>query len=282
MEVKKNKLYLYTLITVLSFTLFLGQASATEYINYYDISMTSEQYNNLLELGFSENEIYYMDEETFETNKDISAELVAKNNKYYKTVYTDLNGNSYSVEVNKDEYNNQSTMDPRGTINTEYKNVISTMSKLTNTFRYKVTVGWNRMPSTRSYDIIGIGFDDDVYISSSVYFTYTYCVSSGDCTTSTLYYDRKKLSTGGSVVYKVPSQTINSLSAVLYYDVAKNTTSTINNLYMCGDYSHATSTVTSEQYTNYTINRYGLILYDNVPNYYDAIPCADSTWGGSW
>lgn len=281
MENKRSKLYV--LVTIFAFVLFLGQASASEYINYYEISMTSQQYNNLLNLGFSEDEIYYMNQETFDINKDLSGELVAQNNKYYKTIYTDLNGNSYSTEITENEYNNQGSMDPRGTVTTEYKSMVTTITQLTSTFRYKVTLNWRQIPAVHSYDIIGIGFGDNVYISSPVYFSYNYCVSSGDCTTSTQYYDRKKLSTGGSVVYKLPGSQAISLAAVLYYDVSKNTTDTITRLDMYGDYAHATTnSVTSTQYTNYTINRYGIVLYDDVPNYYDAIPTAQSTWGGSW
>ena len=185
MKALKNKTYLYMLISVFALVLFINNVNASEYVNYYGITMTSQQYNNLLNLGFTENEIYYMDEDSFELNKDIQATLVAENNKYYKTIYTDLNGSSYSVSITKDEYENQSMMDPRGTVTTEYKNMITTISKLTNTFRYKVTLGWNRIPSRRSYDIIGMGFEDDVYISSSVYFSYAYCYSDSSCNTST-------------------------------------------------------------------------------------------------
>ena len=277
---KRSKLYI--LVTVFTFILLLNQVSASEYINYYEISMTSQQYNNLLNLGFSEDEIYYMDQETFDLNKDIEGQLVAKNNKYYKTLYTDLAGNSYSTEITENEYNNQSSMNTRGTVTTEYKNMVTTMTKLTNTFRYKVTLAWRQMTSRRSYDIIGIGFNDNVYISSPIYFSYSYCISNGDCTTSSQYYDRKSLSTGGSAVYKLPGSEAISLTAVLYYDVSKNTSSTITRLDMYGDYAHATSNVGSSQYTNYTINRYGLVLYDNVPNYYDDIATAQSTWGGTW
>ena len=39
--------------------------------------------------------------------------------------------------------------------------MIATISKNSNKFRYKVTVGWRNMPSTRSYDIIGVGFEDE-------------------------------------------------------------------------------------------------------------------------
>lgn len=279
MKIKKIKLCL--LAMALTFTLYIGQVSASVYKNYFGIEITNQEYNNLLNLGFSEDEIYYMSEETFESNKDLSATKVAENQKYYKTIYTGLDGQSYSVEITKGEYDNQSLMDTRGTVTTEYKNMVTVISKQTSTFRYKVTVGWNRMPSTKSYDIIGIGFSDDVYISSPVYFNYHYCDSDENCTTSTIYYDRQKTATGGAAVYKIPTGIV-SLTAVLYYDVAKDTTDTITRLDMYGDYSHATTNVGYDEYTDYSINRYGINLSVDNASYYDAIPCAQSTWHGTW
>ena len=89
------------------------------------------------------------------------------------------------------------------------------------------------------------------------------------------------MSTGGTAVYKVPSDDIVGLSAVLYYDVAKDTTSTITYLEMCGDYSHATSTVSSTQYNGHGIDLDGIYL-GSYGGYYDETPCAMSSWGGSW
>ena len=281
MEVSNKKSYMYILLSLFIFAFCIGNVNASEYTNYYGINMTEQEYNNLLNLGFTEDEIYYMSEESFELNKDNTATLVSKNQKYYKTIYTDLNGSSYTTEITKAEYDNQSMIDPRGTVNTTYKNIISTMSKLTSTFRYKVSVAWNRIPSTRSYDIIGVGFGDDVSIATPVYFTYHYCYSDGSCTNSTLNYGMKSLSTGGTAVYKIPSGDIRSLSSALYYDVEKDTTGTITSLEMCGDYSHATSTVTSTQYSGHSINITGILL-GGYAGYYDATPCAMSSWAGSW
>lgn len=281
MEVKKNSLFMYVLVSIFVFTLCIGETKAANYENYFGIEMTNQEYNNLLNLGFSEDEIYYMDTDTFENNKDTSSNLVATNEKYYKTIYTGLDGTSYSTEITEDEYNNQGLIAPAGTVTTEYKRMVSTMSQTSSGFRYKVTVGWLNMPSVRSYDIIGVGFDDDIYISSSVYFSYTHCNSSGDCTTASDYYFRQKTSTGGSIAYKFPSGDVTSMTAVLYYDVAKNTSSTITELNMCGDYAHATTNVSYSTYSNHRITINGLELGSNA-SYYDAIPCAISTWYGSW
>ena len=278
----KQKCYSYILISLVVLTLFVGKIHASEYINYYGISMTSQQYNNLSNLGFSENEIYYMDEETFNINKDSEATLLATNSKYFKTIYTGLDGAEYTTEITENEYDNQSSIDPRGTVSTSYKEMVTVIAQNGNYYRYKVTVNWKQLPSTRSYDIIGIGFDDPVYITSPVYFNYSYCVSSGDCNTSTLYYDRKKVSTGGSVVYKLPGSEAISLGAVLYYDVAKNTTDTITRIEMYGDYAHATSNISGTSYTNHNITMDGIILGTNIYSKYDAIPCAVSAWNITW
>ena len=280
MKIKSNQLYLYVLISLFVFSLCIGKTKAAEYENYFGIEMTNQQYNNLLELGFSESEIYYMDNQTFEDNKDVLATLVAENERYYKSVYTDLDGKSYSTEVSAAEYENQSPIQTRGYVETEYKKVVTTMSQLSNQFRYKVTTAWKNMPSVRSYDIIGIGHADPVYIPTAVNFSYTYCYSSGECITDTLYYFKQKLSTGGSAVYKFPKDA-RSMTAVLYYDVSKNTTDTITSLEMCGDYSHATTNVSSSVYNSHGININGILLGTNG-SYYDAIPCAITTWGGSW
>ena len=235
----------------------------------------------MLNLGFSSEEIYYMSEETFLDNKDLSATLVAKNQKYYKSVYTDLNGESYSIEIPKEEYENQGTINSRGYVETEYKTMVTTLSQNGNRYRYKVSLSWKQMPSTRSYDIIGIGFNDPVYISSGVYFNYAHTNSNGVTTTAADYYDKKVTSTGGTAVYKIPSSAT-ALSAALWYDVSKNTSATITRLDMYGDYSHATTAISGTGYTNHDVGVYGIGLSSSIGAYYDEIPAAQSTWYGSW
>lgn len=281
MLVKKKTLLVYAVISLFVFVLGVGSASASEYVNFYGITITNEEYNTLLNLGFNEEEIYYMTEDVYNENKDLDATLLLQNEKYYKTLYTYLDGETSSVEVTKNEYDNQTSVVPRGTVETTYKKMVSTLSRNGSYFRYKVSLSWKNIPSTRSYDIIGVGFDDPVYIYSPVYFTYYSCDTSANCGTSTQYYDRKKTSTGGSVVYKVPNSLI-SLSATLYYDVAKDTSSTITRLDMYADYAHATKTITVSNAANHQITHSGIELNANNTGYYDAIPCAVSSWAGSW
>jgi len=280
MAVRKIDVLKYTVMFLFMFIIGICSASATEYVNYYDITMTNQQYNNLLNLGFSEEEIYYMDLTTFEENKDIESTLVSQNIKYYKTVHPTY-GAEYTVELTEEQYEAESQISLLGEIETEYKTMVSTISQNSNTLRYKVSVLWKNMPSVKNYDIIAIGFIDDVYISSNVNFNYYYCNTSGNCYTSSSYNNKKKLSTGGSAVYKLPSSLI-SLSSTLYYDVSKDTTGTLTRLTMCGDYSHATKSVSTSYLSDYSVNSSGIALESHIYGKYDAIPCATSVWTGSW
>ncbi|MBQ2873190.1 MAG: hypothetical protein IJE89_04260 [Bacilli bacterium] len=283
MLIKKSNVFGVLLVSLFVFTLSLGNVKADEYENYFGIKITSNEYNTLLNLGFSEDEIYYMDETTYNENKNLDASLVSQNEKYYKSIYTNLNGESTFIEVTKEEYENQSSGNaPRTTIETTYKKMVSTISQNGTKYRYKNSLTWKNMPSKRSYDIIGIGFDDDVYINSSVYLTTYYCYSSGDCVTDSSYYNKQKTSTGGSAVFKLPSDSIISLASTLYYDVSKNNSNTITRLDMYADYAHATSTITGSNASNHYISTSGIELTSSNVSYYDDIPTAHSVWSGSW
>lgn len=281
MSNKKNKIFAYGIIALFVSIISMGQVNADEYENYYGIEMTTEEYNTLINLGFSQDEIYYMNEETYLENKDLDATLVAENQKYYKTIYTDLMGNSYSTEITEEEYNNQPSSNARGTVETQYKRMVTTISQNGNKFRFKVSLSWKDMPSKRSYDIIGIGFDNNVYIDSTVHFINYWCNEYGTCNTDTSYTYKKSTSTGGAVTFDFPDSAISS-SATLYYDVSKNTSNTITSLKMYGDYAHATSNVSSSSAGDYYITHNGIELWSSIVGKYDEIPCAISTWSGSW
>lgn len=281
---KINKYFAFAIAGLLSFAIGIKYSSAQEYINYNGIHMTTAEYNTLLNLGFTENQIYYMDEETYENNKDLDATLISQTTRYYKTI-SPAYGTGYDVEVSEEEYNNSGnsrTELTRGYVDTTYKTITSSISQNGNKYRYNVSTLWKQMPSNRSYDIIGIGFSDSVYISSSVYFSFTWANSAGSYTTSTQYYNKKTLSTGGSAVYKLPTGTIKSLSAGLYYDVSKNTSSTITSLSICGDYAHATGTVSVGNVADYSISIYGINLGSSLGGYYDATPCAMEYASVNW
>lgn len=257
---------------IVAFTFKSFGVKAEELTNYYGIEITANEYNNLINLGFTEDEIYYMDQTTFDANSDIESTLLAKTIKYYKTVYP-LYGNSYTEEVTEDEYfNHKIDNQLRTTVSDSYKTVVSTISANGgNSFRYKVSTTWSSIPGNRSYDIIGIGISSNTSISSSVYYYHRYADSNGNFTTSYTYSNRKSTATGGAVVYHLPTGNITSLGATLYFDVNRTSGTTISS---CGDYSHAISNVSSSNIADYVINIGGISLGPTLMGYYDAIPCA--------
>ena len=254
------------------------------YINYFGIEMTNDEYFTLVNLGFTDDEIYYMNRETFEDNKDLDATLVATANKYFKITYP-MYGASYVTEISELEYLQQAfgqVAAPLGEVITQYIQEISTISQNGSKYRYKNSVNWLSLPGEKYYDVIAIGFDTAVYIDSTVYYNHSYLnPNTGNYTTSTLYYDRKSTTTGGSVVYKIPTN-MASLSASIYFDVSKNTTDTLTYLEFCGDYAHALSSVTASQAANHAIGPLGIDFDASVYNYFNQIPCADAWATVNW
>ena len=254
------------------------------YTNYNGIEMNYNEYSTLRELGFNANEIYHMDMETFNANKDLDATLLASESKYYKTVYP-VYGQSYTVEVSEEEYNDNGKEILRGQQTTQYKHIVTTISANSNKYRYKISVTWRQIPSVKKYDIIGIGYEDDVHIYNSiVYFGYFYSTSASDYS-STQYYDQKVTSVGATTVYKIPEGiSLTGLAATLYYDVVKDTgAGTLTSLWMCGDYAHATSnSVTSTIAAQHGISYGGIGLGSSNINLYDAIPCTYANASVNW
>ena len=261
----------------------VNQIKALNYINYYGVEMTRDELMTLFNLGFNDNEIYHMDLDTFNANKDLDATLLTSEDKYYKTVYP-VYGNSYTVEVTEQEYNSNSEILPLDVQNTTYKHIVTTISANGSRYRYKISLSWKQIPAVKKYDIIGIGYSDDVHIYNSiVYFAFYYTLNSVDYS-STQYYDQKVTDLGATTVYKIPDN-ITGLSALLYYDVEKDSgAGTLTNLSMCGDYAHATSnSVTSTLAAHHSIGNSGIGLFSDNISLYDAIPCTyASIYGISW
>ena len=58
---KRNLFIILLLIGVLPVVTYADEV----YVNYYGVEFTEDEYSNMLELGFLENEIYYMSEDEF-------------------------------------------------------------------------------------------------------------------------------------------------------------------------------------------------------------------------
>ena len=262
------------------------------YTNYNNIEMTENEYNNLVELGFTEDEIYLMGNTEFEANKDIEATLVSATEKYYKTTTIIQNGitTSSSEVISKEQYELEKDATPvtrsiyNGLVTTDYKHMLMEMSQLNDVeMRLKITLTWLNIPSTRSNDIIGIGFEQAyVDINSSIYFQQNYTNSSGSHSSVTSI--KQTFNTGASAVFDLPNGTISALSSYMYYDVIKvDEDYTINNMDAGGDYAHATSTISETNALKHSVNHVsGIVLQSSIQDYYDGINVATASFIGTW
>ena len=230
--------------------------------NKNGIEMTEVEYNNLLNLGFNDNEIQYMFETEFLANKDLIGEVVSQE-------ITNIYDNNFV---------NPFAMTP-GYISTAYRTLTTTIVSVNGKYRYKVSMEWQQIPSARSYDVIGIGIDSNVSIYSDVYFQQNFCYSANNCSSSQVF-TRKITSTGGSATFQLPSASLVSMNSYMYFDVQKNTTSTITQLNAYGDYAHATQTVSLNNAINHSINRGGISHANS--GLYDTFTVAKAVWTGSW
>lgn len=236
-------------------------------INSNGIKISDVEYQNLLNLGFTENEILNMNEEEFENNHNLVGTIVSK-----KVSYLEDEGNNSFIST----FGTQS-----GYISTASKTLTTTIISVSGRYRYKVTLEWKNMPSTRSYDILAIGMDANVKLYVGPYFRQNFCYSANNCSSSSTRTE-KISSTGLGVSFKLPNASVVSMSSYMYFDVVKNTSDTITQLKVYGDYSHAKKTITETKARQYTVNRAGIVLNSSTSSYYDSIDTAISIWTGSW
>ena len=228
-----------------------------------------------------------------EVSDDELEVLVSQTTKYYKTV-TDHSvlclstsstcNNSVTYEVSKSEYDAFSGVQPKdATIETTYKRLVSSISTLGSSYyRYKAKLTWKNMPSTRSYDIIGIGFYQSVKIlNNDIYFKQKYSLSGGS--SNTTYSSYNKIFAGGAGgTFQLPTGSLTSLNEEFYFDVEKNTTSTIIEQLAASDYAHATSTISYANAKKFNVGPAGIDHLDGTSPYYDVINPAKAYWYGTW
>ncbi len=217
---------------------------------------------------------------------------ITRQEKFYKVVYyndnnqiSSIGGTNYIVyDISESEYNSANLFEHinpnvSGFVETTYKKMTTYILSNGSNYRYKVTLEWKNLPSTRSYDIIGIGHFASVKTVGDLVFYQEY---NQNGTHKTVYaHIPQYFSYGASATFKLPEGSISSLTQTLYYDVEKNTNATILTHKAYGDYSHATSSISESNATNHTVSS-SIVLDSSISGYYDAISSAIATWNGSW
>lgn len=273
----KLKNYLLAVLTVS--LLFTTSIKAEENIieNYFGIKMTTTEYNNLLNLGFSEEDIYLMDEDTYINNKDLIGHVVSTNTTRYKTVRRGLETVTYVAT--EEEFQSRNEVMPLGVVENYWRSVVTRITQIDSHYRYTVSTIWNTMPNERDYDVIAIGITSDVKRSTYPIFTRHYC-DYDDCYNSNVAaYKTGRYGAGAS--YKVPSGTLTGLAATIYFDVEKDVTGTLTYQEFCGEYAHGTNTTLTES-KDYTIATGGIGFGASAVDKYVIMGCSYGTWTGTW
>ena len=296
------KKYLYSIVLatlILMSTTVVKASNEVYYTNRENIEMTENEYNNLLGLGFTEKEIYRMDETTFLENKDIQGTVLSDQGKYLKQTTIMRNGiKTYRTEEITEEeamaeVELQSQEPTRGPSGNYYDGIFATTILYLKTkiigisnyyMRFKTDVQWLTMPSDRYNDIIGIGIEPaKVRIASTIGFREDWVK-----TNNTFGYDLvcapKIESSGGSAVFTLPSGSLSELESYIYFNVTKQTgVGTITELYNSGNYAHATSNVSiSDIFSNYHVYLNSLWIDPIYYASYDKTTPVHASFLGTW
>lgn len=274
-----SKLKNYLLAVLTMSLLFTTSIKAEENIieNYFGIKMTTTEYNNLLNLGFSEEDIYLMDEDTYINNKDLIGHVVSTNVTRYKTVKRGLESVTYVAT--EEEFQSRNEVRPLGVVENYWRSVVTKIIQVDSNYRYMVSTVWNTMPNERDYDVISIGITSDVLRSTYPTFTRHYC-DYDDCYNSNVG-AIKTGRYGAGASFKVPSGSLTGLGASLYFEVVKDVSGTLTYQEFCGMYAHGTNTTLTES-QNYGIATGGIAFKGTSVNKYVVMGCSYGTWTGTW
>ncbi len=274
-----SKLKNYLIAVLAVSLLFTTSIKAEEDLieNYFGIKMTATEYNNLLNLGFSEEDIYLMDEDTYINNKDLIGHVVSTNITRYKTVRRGLETITYVAT--EEEFQSRNEVMPLGVISNTWRSVVTKITQIDSNYRYMVSTVWNTMPDERNYDVIAIGITSDVIRATYPTFTRHYCDYDGCYNSNVGAIKTGRYGAGAS--FKVPSGTLTGLGASLYFNVSKDVSGTLTYQEFCGEYAHGTNTSLTDS-QNYTIATGGIGFGAAAVDKYVIMGCSYGTWTGTW
>ena len=292
------KKILYALLIAFAITSVNAKSAQPYYINNEGIEMTESNYNNLKGLGFTDAQIAKMDTKTFNKNKDVEATIAAQSINHYVKVSYLQNGikKEYYEVVTEDEYNGR-LINPgtsiqsvsgnyyTGLVATDDFATVSTISNIDDNYmQYRVDVYVYDIPSTRSFDIYGIGIDNDkVQIASLIDCRQSWLYTNGSSDYNEACYPKTE-STGGSAMFELPTGNLSSIDTFISFRVSKKlNVGTIHTLQAVGDFAHAINTVSNSVYNHYTVNVGGIGVYSPYSISYEqyATP-SPAVFNGTW
>lgn len=271
------------------------------YTNQKNIEMTEQEYTNLLNLGFTENQIDWMSEDIFRENKDIEATLVSHEKLIVKTTTVIRNGikRCYNQILTQEELeellSHPQRQQPPAGINV-YGNFYDGMAydsvkeidmriAIYDDYygRLKLDTYWDYIPNYRYNDLSGIYYNSSLvhragYVSHLQYYITTSGVHGED---ESMYVNTT--SNSAVIMFELPSGSLSTLESYMYFTIQKNENiGTITELYATGDYAHAGYSVPTDVINNVTMSSTGLWISNTYDNYYDDMSVAVAHFVGGW
>lgn len=245
------------------------------------------------------------------SNNEITSgelQILSQTTKYYKTVtvydtseyqtYT-LRSNSQplkaisseTIEVSEEEY---FSIDPKTfqsvsinaytTVDTTYLSLSTSIGRDGQYFRYVDSLALRTVPSVRSYDVLAIGYSNNVKpVDGTMSCNLYYGVSDGSRTMNSKML--KTFSNGSSCMINLPNGSdVSSVNAIFEFRVQKvNPNETIASQVAVGDYRHAKETVSIIVANTHDVDEViGISFPLKYESKYDIIPIADCYWNEAW
>lgn len=285
---KKILTFIFLLLLTVSFKNVSALEEKTIFVNNHGVNVTEDRFLELMDAGYTINDIHNMDLETY-TNASTDNEDIAIATKYYKTTTTTRYGNTTTEteEVTEQEFNDNQggtiNMRASGTVETTYKKLMSSITSNTEysyRMNYRTYMYWKTLPSVRSYDIIGMGFDSTVVNMATYPDFYQLYTQGGSTYTSTQAYV-DTFNNGVGAVFELPTN-VRTLCQDISFEVSR-ANGTVTRQETSGDYAHAIQTVNGPTVrSNYSSTTLGLSLYSAINSKYDAMSEATVIWEGTW
>lgn len=276
----KKVLSLFALLLIIPAFVF-AENTESYYTNNMGVEMSYDEYQHLVQLGFIDVEIQLMDQDTFDQNMEIEGELLAVTDTYLKTVGNPVQGYR-TYEVTKDEYENGQAQNGQmqggnvaspfvtGFVETNYKHMTTGISSYGSYYRFQNYLQWKSMPSRRSYDITGVGYNSSALNRVSAVGFHQYASYPGGAIDELTVHSPQYFTYGVGTSFQLPtSSNVVALTSKIWVDLMPNGNS--NTLTAVGDYSHATSNVSLNTSRDYFVNLGGITLGTSSYSSYDEI-----------
>lgn len=255
-NVKYMLLAFVGLLTILPINTF-----AESIINNNGIEISEEDYNNFLKIHTPEY-IMLMDESQYEKLKSLDYSNVKASETYVESTYNSLLGLTTEKEITKEEYENFNPIMPilgdKGASGaTSAKKIVMGVIGGTTWNYVTLTATWKGIPSTRSFDVIGIrGYGVD-FRDGSQRGEQIYKVN-GTAQRISYAWNGTNIKRFDEHGFGISMNIVNDDITALQTSVECDITPTLSQPGIFGSYQHAVANVSLADSQNYTLGGSGL------------------------